>query len=172
MTTYRYQPGNPQPEDVPVTSRVNGGRLWSGGVAAAVIAAGLAIVDFLVVKGLLKLPILGVDVDGGTVQPSMFTYALVAGLAALLATGIMHLLLLGTPRPFLFFGWIVALGTMIAMLVPLLVVDRLATGAATAVVNLVIGVAIGVLVGGSAKASLRVPPAADPTDPFAPRPGM
>ncbi|MEV0648785.1 DUF6069 family protein [Phytomonospora sp. NPDC050363] len=172
MTTYRHQPGEPYEEDASAASRINAGRLWSGGVAAAVIAAGLAIVGYLIVKGLLELPILGVDVDGAVAQPGMFTYALISALAALLATGVMHLLLLGTPRPFLFFGWIVALGTIIAMLIPLLAVDRLATGAATAAVNLVIGIAIGALVGGSARASLRVPVRPDPADPFAPRPGL
>lgn len=157
MTAYRHQPGDPYQTDTPAPGRVNGGRLWSGGVAAALVAAGIAMVGFLVVKGLLRLPILGVDVDGAVTRPSLFTYGLVGFLGALLATGIIHILLATTPRPFVFFGWIVALVTILGMLVPLLTVEGFRTGAATAAVNLVIGVSTGVLIGISASASMNPP---------------
>ncbi|GLZ75262.1 hypothetical protein Afil01_00690 [Actinorhabdospora filicis] len=173
MTTYRHQPDDPYRADAPAQSRVNGGRLWSGGVAAALVAAGIAMVGFLVVKGLLKLPILGVDVDGAVTQPGLFTYGIIAFLCALLATGVMHLLLLATPKPFMFFGWIIALATILGMLVPLLAVADIQTGAATAAVNLVIGVSIGILVGISATASLRRPDTAgyQPPDQYNPATG-
>jgi hypothetical protein len=37
---------------------------------------------------------------------------------ALIATALLHLLLLTTPRPLTFFGWIIALATLVAVLFP------------------------------------------------------
>jgi hypothetical protein len=53
--------------------------------------------------------------------------AILAAVAALLATGLMHLLLLSTPRPFRFFTWIVSLLTLVAVLAPFLTDAKLAT---------------------------------------------
>ncbi len=39
-------------------------------------------------------------------------------LAGLLATGLVHVLILTTPRPMRFFGWVVALATLAGMLMP------------------------------------------------------
>ena len=60
----------------------------------------------------------------------------------------MHLLLLSTPRPRTFFGWIIGLGTVIAVVFPFSTTAPLDQKAATALVNLVLGVAIGTLVSG------------------------
>ena len=55
----------------------------------------------------------------------------------------MHLLLLTTPRPRVFFTWIIGLATVVAVVFPFSTTAPLAQKAATAVVNLVLGFAIG-----------------------------
>ncbi len=132
-------------------------RLWTGGVVTAIIAAGLAIVGFLVVRGVLRMPVLGVRPGGTVFTPSMVGYALGAAVAALLATGVMHLLLLGTPRPLFYFGWIGALCTAILVLLPLGVRQTWSEVIPTAMIDLVVGIAITAIVRGTAAASLSPP---------------
>jgi hypothetical protein len=50
-------------------------RLWIGGVVAAVIVSGLAIVGFLVVCGMLNYPLLSIRGGDAVGQASMFGYA-------------------------------------------------------------------------------------------------
>ena len=86
---------------------------------------------------------------------------LVAAAAALLATGLAHLLLVATPRPMLFFTWIVGLVTLLLVLFPFSTSAPLSQKIATAAVDLVIGVAIGSLINGVAARATRrrpVPP--------------
>ncbi|MCW6003546.1 hypothetical protein K1W54_02975 [Micromonospora sp. CPCC 205371] len=137
---------------------VRAATLWAGGAAAAVVAAGVAIVGFLIVRGLLDLQVLGVERGGAVFEPSMAAYAVCAALAALAATALMHLLLLTAPRPRTFFGWIVALATAISMIVPLTLDQPWEARLATAAVNLAIGLAIGLLVSMSARSAVRPAP--------------
>src|SRR4051812_50099349 len=62
----------------------------------------------------------------------------------------MHLLMLGTLRPLLFFGWIVGLVTTITVAFPFGTAAALDAKIATAIVSLAIGVATGTLIGGGA----------------------
>jgi hypothetical protein len=130
-------------------------RLWIGGVVAAVIVSGLAIVGFLVVCGMLNYPLLSIRGGDAVGQASMFGYAGGAALAALLATAAMHFLLVTTPRPRWFFEWLAGVGTAIAVLLPLGLAQELPARLATATVNLVLGLAIVGLVRNTAAASLR-----------------
>ena len=122
-------------------------------MVTAVIVSGLTIVGFLLLGGILHYPLLG-DRGGGAVQhATMFGYAVGAGLAALLATGAMHVLLMTTPRPRWFFRWLGGIGTAIAVLLPL--TENLPAPLATATVNLALGLAIIGLVHSITAASLR-----------------
>ena len=85
-----------------------------------------------------------------------------------MATGLMHVLLISTPRPMLFFGWAIGLATLVGMLAPFIVEASLASRVCSSLLNLVIGVAIGSLVAGTARAAL-LPPTAPVMRP-APRP--
>jgi hypothetical protein len=58
--------------------------------------------------------------EGSFGNASTFRLAGLAAGAALLATGLLHLLLVSTPRPGQFFTWIVALATIAAALAPFL----------------------------------------------------
>jgi hypothetical protein len=154
MSTYREhysaRPGRERTGDV-----VDVRKLWTGGVVTAVIVCGLTIAAFLIVHGMLNYPLLGVRGGGAVVHASMFGYAGGAALAALLATAAMHLLLLTTPRPRWFFGWLGGVSTAIAVLLPLALSQDLAVRLATATVNLALGLAIIGLVRSTAAASLR-----------------
>jgi hypothetical protein len=130
-------------------------KLWAGGCAAALVAAGVAVVGYLFVRGILGIPIVGARPNGGVVQPTMFAYAAVAAMGGIVATGLAHVLLLTTPRPRSFFNWIITLATIAAMLVPLAIDQPWQVRIATAGVNLAIGVTIGVLVSMSVEASIR-----------------
>ena len=56
-----------------------------------------------------------------------------------------HLLSSTTPRPRVFFGWLVGLGTVAAMVMPFAFEGSLAGKISTALINLAVGIAIGTL---------------------------
>jgi hypothetical protein len=75
--------------------------------------------------------------------PSSIWYAGAAFLAALVATGLLFLLLISTVlRPFSFFSWIVGLATAIAVIVPFTTNAALEPKIATAAINLAIGLTL------------------------------
>jgi hypothetical protein len=129
-------------------------KLWAGGAVSAVITGLVALVGVLVSRWLFNLPVLAPRQDGAYGDVRTTALILVAVAAALLATGLVHLLMLGTLRPLMFFGWIVALVTAIAVMFPFSTTAALDAKLATALVNLVIGIAIGTLVGGVATRSI------------------
>jgi hypothetical protein len=135
--------------------RINATRLWSGGVATAVVAALIGLVGVLIVRAAFQLAVsgsreAGVFGDSGTVL-----LCVMAALAALAATGLAHLLLLSTPRPLAYLGWIVGLVTVAAAVLPFLGVRDLPVALAQSVIHLVIGLAIGSLVTGAAAGASR-----------------
>jgi hypothetical protein len=144
-------------EAAPQRPTVNAGKLWSGGLATALIAALIAIVGILLTRGLFDVPVIAPKGDGVWGGVNTFWFAFGAACASLVATGLMHVLLLTTPRPMLFFAWAIGLATLAGMLAPFMVDTTLASRLCTAVLNLVLGAAIGSLVAGTAQASLRPP---------------
>ncbi len=136
----------PEPE-LETRRRVDAKTLWSGGAATAVVAGLIALVGILVCRWLFKVPILAPSRDGAWGDASTAGYVFAAVAIALAATGLMHLLLLATPSPRVFFGWIIGLATVVAVVYPFSTSAPLSQKAATAVVNLVLGVAIGSLIG-------------------------
>ena len=136
----RHDPG---PE---VTRRVDARTLWSGGAATAVVAALIALVGILVCRWLFKVPILSPAREGAWGNASTAGYTLAAAAVALAATGLMHLLLVSAPYPRVFFGWIIGLATVVAVVYPFSTTAPMSQKLATAVVNLVLGVAIGSLI--------------------------
>ncbi|MFD0776569.1 DUF6069 family protein [Streptomonospora algeriensis] len=122
--------------------RVNAGRLWSGGLATAVVAALIVLVGTLVVRGVLGIPILAPEEAGYIGGAGTAAYAATAGIAALVATALLHLLLVSAPRATTFFGWIVGLATVVAAVSPFAQQAALPSQLATAVINTVTGIAI------------------------------
>lgn len=137
---------------------VNTTRLWSGGLATAVVAALVVLAGTLVFRGVFGVPVLAPEEAGNLGDAGTAMYALMAAVAALLATGLMHLLLLSAPRALKFFGWILGLATAIAAVSPFSEAADTSSQVATAVINLVTGLAIITLlrsVGRSATLSRR-----------------
>jgi hypothetical protein len=136
--------------------QVNANRLWTGGVATAVVAALVAVVGVLIARGLLDVPVLAPTEEGVLGNANTARLALLAAPPALAATGLMHLLLLFIPRPWQFFTWIMSLVTLAAVLAPFATDAEIATKVATAAIFLAIGVAIGSLVSGVASSAVRL----------------
>jgi hypothetical protein len=111
-----------------------------------------------VARWLFGIPLLAPKQDGAYGDAHTTGLVLMAAAAALVATGIAHLLMLSTPRPLTFFGWIIGLATVLAVLVPFSTTAPLTAKTATGVVSLVLGIAIGSLISGVARRSVRVTP--------------
>ena len=154
-----YEPGyGPRPPERPPPDRpsVDAGRLWAGGIATAIVACLIGLVGVLVARWLFAIPLLAPTSDGA--YGDVHTTGLMLGIAAaaLVATLLMHLLLLSTPRPLAFFGWIIGLATVLAVVIPLSTSAPLDAKIATAVVVAVLGIAIGSLLSGVGARSVRV----------------
>ena len=108
----------PEDNDVAGHVHVNAGRLWAGGVATAVVAALAVLAGVLITRGVLGISVLAPKTANNFGNSATAVYALLAAGAALLATALLHMLLLGTPRPFAFFAWITALADVIAAAAP------------------------------------------------------
>src|ERR1043166_5697465 len=160
-----------QDQDPGPTRRVDARPLWSGGVATAVVAALIALVGILVARWLFKVPILSPRREGAWGNASTVGYVLAAAACALAATALMYLLLLSTPYPRVFFGWIIGLATLVAVVFPFSTTAPTSQKIATGFINLVLGVAIGTLIAEvSRRASRRVGRLAPPRRPTHPPP--
>jgi hypothetical protein len=111
-------------------------------VAAALVAAAVAVVGLLIARGVFHTHVLIPKANDALVNSNTLRFALMAAAAALLATGLMHLLLLYAPSPRTFFGWIVGLATIAAAVVPFTTDADIEVKIATACINLAIGIAI------------------------------
>lgn len=129
---------------------VNTGRLWAGGLATAVVAALVALVGVLIVRAILPS-------SRGFENDDAVLLCVVAAAAALAATGLAHLLLVSTPRPLAYLGWIIGLVTAAAVVLPFTGGGTAAVKIASAAIHLVIGVSIGSLVTGAAASAVRRP---------------
>ncbi|QPP08705.1 hypothetical protein G4Z16_22440 [Streptomyces bathyalis] len=125
--------------------RVSFVRLWAGGVVVALVAALAAAVALLLVRGVLDIPVFAPEEEGTMELTSTGQLALGSALAALAATAVLHLLVLATPQPGRFLGWIIALGTAAVMLLPFTSDASWEAKAGSAGVYLVIGVVVGTL---------------------------
>src|SRR3984957_13435592 len=145
----------PEGIDVAGHVHVNAGRLWAGGVATAMVAALAVLAGILITRGVLDIPVLAPKTANNFGNSATAVYALLAAGAALLATALLHLLLLGTPRPFAFFAWITALADMIAAAAPFTQPAPLASKVFPAIINIVVGVAVISLLSGVGRSAAR-----------------
>jgi hypothetical protein len=148
------RPVTPQGSRRRIGVGADAGKLWAGGAASAVTAGLVALAGVLVSRWLFKVPVLAPRQDGAFGDVATTALILASAAAALAATALMHLLMLGTLRPLLFFGWIVGLVTTITVAFPFGTTAALDAKIATAVVSLAIGVATGTLIGGVATRSV------------------
>ena len=145
----------PAEERRPIGVGVDARKLWAGGVASALVTALVALTGVLACRWLFNLSVLAPRQEGAYGDVHTTALILIAFAAALAATGLVHLLMVSTLRPRLFFGWIVSLVTVLAVIFPFSTTPALGAKLATALVSLAIGVTIGALVGGVAARSSR-----------------
>lgn len=141
---------------------VNVSRLWSGGLATAVVAVLAIFAGTLIFRGVFGVPVLAPEEAGHLGDTTTATYALTAGAVALLATALMHMLLLSAPRALTFFGWIMGLAIAIAAITPFSQAAELSSQMATAVINLVTGIAIASLLRSVGRVSVQLSAAPAP----------
>lgn len=134
---------NPRSASGPGASvHIDAGRLWAGGFATALVAALVAWLGVFICRDVLDLSLTEPAFIFRFSDSFAANYAGTAFLAALLATGLAHLLSLTTPRPRVFFGWIVGLLTVASMVVPFARSGETSGKIATSFINLILGVAI------------------------------
>ena len=129
----------------PSSQSAGAAQLWSGGIATAVVAGLVALLGVLAFRWLFHVPILAPASAGAYGDADTTVMVLASAGVALIATALLHLLLLTTPRPLTFFGWIIGLATLVAVVFPFSTTAPLSQKFATAAVNLFIGIAIGSL---------------------------
>ncbi|GAA3604587.1 DUF6069 family protein [Microlunatus ginsengisoli] len=120
-------------------------RFWVGSALSAAIAAMVALVALVIAHGLLHIPVLVPD-DGRLVAVGFGAYCLLAAAIAVVASALYTVILHFAPRPRLYFGWIAALGTALAVLLPLTTGAALVDQLALATTNFVVGMVITFLV--------------------------
>ena len=91
-------------------------RLWAGGVATALVAAGIAFVGVLIINSIFEVGIQTAGRSGALVDNASTVIPIAAGIAALASTALLHLLLMTTPRPASFFSAIAVLVIVVLIL--------------------------------------------------------
>ncbi|GAA4868281.1 hypothetical protein GCM10023203_16290 [Actinomycetospora straminea] len=134
---------------------VLGKRLWAGGVATAIVAAGIAIVGVLIISNVFELGIQTAERSGALVDNAMTIIPVCAVIAALAGTALLHLLLLTTPRPATFFSAIVLLVLVVLLLQVFLARGGIIDHIATAVLYAAIGLAIISMLSGVSRTAVR-----------------
>lgn len=153
----RYRPPQGRERRPPDRPEVNGGRLWAGGVVSAVIAALIGVVGLFVARGLLGVPVYLPQHDNTVYNADSVYLGLAGFVAGIVATAVLHALMLSTPRPKQFFQWIIGLVTVLAVIWPFTVGMELYSQIATAVISLAMGIAIGSLLSGMSSSAYRQP---------------
>ena len=141
--------------DRPSSQSGGAAQLWSGGIATAVVAGLVALLGVLTFRWLFHVAILAPASAGAYGDADTTVMVFAAAGVALIATALLNLLLLTTPRPLTFFEWIIALATLVAILFPFSTSAPLSQKFATATVNLFIGIAIGSLLAAVGARSIR-----------------
>jgi Family of unknown function (DUF6069) len=126
---------------------VDAARLWGGGLATACVAALVAAAGVLICQDVLDIDLVRPALLLEVADSFVGDYMLTAFLLALVATGVAHGLALVTPRPRVFFGWIIGLVTVCGAVAPFAIGDELESQVATAAINAVLGICIGSLIG-------------------------
>ncbi len=143
---------------------VDAGRLWAGGAATSFVAALIAFVGVILVRDVFDIELVAPKLLLGPSSSLAVSWAITAAVCGFGATGILHLLVVSTPRPRTFFAWIIVLLTAAAVALPFAADASAASRVASSVINLLIGIAIGTLLTGVAARTTTtyVPPAPYP----------
>src|SRR6185369_4520528 len=108
MTNYQGQPGMSGTQGAP-TRGIAGGKFWAGAAAAALVTALSALVATVILRVFDLMPLSPNWMPETTVA---VRFAIIGFVGALIAAGLLYLLLLTTPGGDTFFGWIIGLITL------------------------------------------------------------
>lgn len=147
----------------PPERRVDPVRLWGGGLATTLVAAGVALVGVLAIETIFTMPEV-VRYTGEVAVGDKVRLATLSAIGALLATALLHVLMVSAPRAEKFFGWIVGLVVVLVILQELLTSFELRNRLAACILYLVIGIAITSLLRGVSRGAARYQGADDDED--------
>jgi hypothetical protein len=116
--------------------------LWAGAVATTLVAGLVSIVGVVATQALPDVELIAPASDGAYVATAAWRLTAAAVVGALAAALLMHLLLLLTPRPLLFFRCVAVLMTATLTLWPFTTGAAVASKVATALVHLAIGASV------------------------------
>ncbi|WP_265522212.1 hypothetical protein [Oerskovia flava] len=128
---------------------VEAGRFWAGAAATALVAALIGLIAVIIFERIFSVGLVPPP-DLFSTGSDQATYAIDAAILAILAAGLLHVLILSTPRPRAFFGWIMALVIIVLAVLPFAWTSDTVVAALSGLVNLLIGVAIWSLLAGVA----------------------
>ncbi|WP_125777478.1 hypothetical protein [Antribacter gilvus] len=150
--------GHPRADDEavqPVTSGTQDprlglevGRFWAGALATMLVAALIGLAAVFLLEEVFNLDIQSPPAIFGT-GTDYATWAVVGAVFALLSAIVLYLLVLSTPRPRSFFGWVIALATVILAALPFAGEPEIVPAVLAAVVWIVLGSAVWSLLTGT-----------------------
>jgi hypothetical protein len=117
------------------------GRYWAGALATTLVAALIGLAASFILEEVLNLEIQP-QADLLATGSDTMAWVVAGALFALLAAVVLYLLVLSTPRPRSFFGWVVALATVILAMVPFAGQADIVPAVLAAIVWIVIGSAV------------------------------
>ncbi|PZR51556.1 hypothetical protein DNL40_15800 [Xylanimonas oleitrophica] len=130
------------------------GRYWAGAVATALVAALIGLAAGFVLGDVAGQELVSPPFGGS----DLVAWGVTGGLAALVAALLLHLLVASTPRPASFFGWVVALATIILAALPFAGGTDVLPAVLTAIVWIILGLAVwSLLTGVLARTLVRRP---------------
>jgi hypothetical protein len=124
------------------------GRFWAGALATMLVAALIGLAADFILEEVLNLEIQA-QADLFSTGSDLMAWVVAGALFALLAAIVLYLLVMSTPRPRSFFGWVVALATVILAAVPFAGEFELVPAILAAIVWIVIGSAVWSLLTGT-----------------------
>ncbi|MFF3066108.1 DUF6069 family protein [Oerskovia sp. NPDC057915] len=125
------------------------GRFWAGAAATALVAALIGLVAVIILERIFSFTLVPPP-DIFSTASHQAAFAIDGAILALLAAGLLHVLILTTPRPRAFFGWIMALVIVVVTALPFAWTTDTTSAVLSGLVNLLIGVAVWSLLAGVA----------------------
>jgi hypothetical protein len=124
------------------------GRFWAGALATMVVAALIGLAADFILEEVLNLEVQA-QADLFATGSDVLAWVVAGALFALVAAVVLYLLVMSTPRPRSFFGWVVALATVILAMVPFAGQFEIVPAILAAIVWVVIGCAVWSLLTGT-----------------------
>ncbi|WP_369375409.1 DUF6069 family protein [Promicromonospora sp. Populi] len=124
------------------------GRYWAGAMATVLVAALIGFAADFILEEVLGLEVQPQADLFGT-GSDLVAWIVAGVLFALAGAAVLYLLVLSTPRPRAFFGWVVALATVILAMVPFAGQAEIVPAILAAIVWIIIGSAVWSLLTGT-----------------------